>query len=78
MSKIIDFEPQSHLNSAAQMNAFIAWAKDTLLKGAANKRVHAGIRWDMDSWHKFGIEGCAFTAHGSPRYAKKKEKKYMQ
>lgn len=78
MSKVIDFKPQSHLKSAAQLDAFIEWAKSTLEKAVLNKRVHAGIRWDMDSWHTFGIKQCAFTAHGSPRYAKMKHRKYMQ
>ncbi|MGO1690937.1 MAG: hypothetical protein ACTHYL_11720 [Halomonas sp.] len=78
MSSIIDFKPQSHLQAAAQLNAFITWAKATLPKGVSNKRVHAGVRWNMDSWHKSGIVSCAFTAYGSPRYAKAKDKKYMQ
>lgn len=78
MNSIIDFKPQSHLKAAAQLNAFIAWAKATLAKGVPNERVRAGIRWDMESWHKFGISGCAFTAHGSPRYAKIKDKKYIE
>lgn len=78
MSNIIDFKPQSYLKASTQLDAFIAWAKDTLPKGVPNKRVHAGIRWDMDSWHKSGIASCSFTAHGSPRNAKAKEKKYMQ
>ena len=78
MSKLIDFKPQSHLEAAAQLDAFIAWAKATLPKGVPNKRVYTGIRWDMGSWHKFGIISCAFTAYGSPRYAKAEEKKYMQ
>lgn len=78
MSKVIDFKPQSHLKSAAQLDAFIEWAKSTLEKAVLNKRVHAGIRWDMDSWHTFGIKQCAFTSHGSPRYAKMKHRKYMQ
>lgn len=76
MSSINDFKPQSHLDAAAQMDAFIAWAKATLPKGVSTKRVYAGIRWDMDSWHKSGIVSCTFTAHGSSRKAK--EKKYMQ
>ncbi|MGP9551387.1 hypothetical protein [Halomonas sp. AOP42-D1-22] len=78
MSSIIDFKPQSHLKAAEQLDAFIAWAKASLLKGVPNKDVHAGIRWDMDSWHKSGVTSCAFTSHGSPRYAKAKDKKYMQ
>ncbi|MCH4562339.1 hypothetical protein MKP05_04225 [Halomonas sp. EGI 63088] len=78
MSKIIDFKPQNHLKAAAQLNAFVAWATATLPKGVPNERVYAGIRWDMDSWHKSGVSNCAFTAHGSPRYAKAKDKKYMQ
>lgn len=78
MSSIIDFKPQSHLKAAEQLDAFIAWAKATLPKGEPNKRVHAGIRWDMDSWHHSGVVSCSFTAHGSHRNAKAKDKKYMQ
>ena len=78
MNNIIDFKPQSYLKSSTQLDAFIAWAKETLPKGVSNKRVHAGIRWDMDSWHKSGIHSCAFTAYGSPKNAKAKDKKYMQ
>ncbi|WP_336269974.1 hypothetical protein [Vreelandella arctica] len=78
MSSIIDFKPQSHFKAAAQLDAFIVWAQATLPKGVANKEVHAGIRWNMDSWHKSGVTSCAFTAHESPRYAKAKDKKYMQ
>ena len=78
MSSIIDFKPTDHLKAAEQLDAFIAWAKASLLKGVPNKDVHAGIRWDMDSWHKSGLTSCAFTSHGSPRYAKAKDKKYMQ
>ncbi|NVE90672.1 hypothetical protein [Vreelandella titanicae] len=78
MSSIIDFKPQSHLKAALQLDAFIAWAKATLPKGVANRRVQAGIRWDMDSWHKSGIGNCTFTAHRSPKFAKAKDKKYMQ
>ena len=78
MSNITDFKAQSYLKAATQLDAFIAWAKDTLPKGVPNKRVYAGIRWDMDSWHKSGIPSCAFTAHRSPRNAKAKDKKYMK
>jgi hypothetical protein len=78
MSDIIDFKPQSHLKATAQLGAFIAWAQATLPKGVPNQRVHAGIRWDMDSWHKSGIRGCSFIAHGSPRHAKAQDKNYMQ
>lgn len=78
MSSIADFKPQSHLNSAAKLDAFIAWAKATLQKGVANQRAHAGIRWDMDSWHQSGFVGCAFTVYGSDRTVKAKDKEYMQ
>lgn len=78
MSNIIDFKPLSHLKAAAQLDAFIAWAQATLPKGVPNQRVHAGIRWDMDSWHNSGISSCAFTAHGSPRNSNPKDKNYMQ
>lgn len=78
MSKIIDYKPQSQLKSAAQLDSFIEWAKSTLEKGVNNKLVHAGIQWDMDSWHKFGIKHCSFTAHRPPRYAQLKHDKYMQ
>jgi len=76
MSGIIDFKPQSQLKAAGQLDAFIAWAKATLLKGVPNRRVHAGIQWDMYSWHRSGITKCAFTAHGSSRKAK--DKQHMQ
>lgn len=78
MSNIIDFKPFSHLKAASQLDAFIAWAQATLPKGVPNQRVHAGIRWDMDSWHNSGISSCAFTAHRSPRNSNPKYKKYMQ
>jgi len=32
----------------------------------------------MDSWHKSGVVGCAFTVYGSDRTAKTKDKEYMQ
>lgn len=78
MSNIIDFKPLSYLKAAAQLDAFIAWAQATLPKGVPSERVHAGIRWDMDSWHNSGVSSCAFTAHGSPRNSNPKDKKYMQ
>ena len=78
MSNIIDFKPQVHLEAAAQLDAFIAWAQATLPKGVSSKRVHAGIRWDMESWHSYGFSGCAFTAQDSPRNTRQKDKKYMQ
>lgn len=78
MNNIVDFKPLSHLNAAARLDAFIEWAKATLPKGIPNQRVHAGIRWDMDSWNSSGISSCAFTAHKSPRNANPKDKKYMQ
>ena len=78
MNGIIDFKPQSHLKAVAQLDAFITWAKATLPKGVPNKRVHAGIRWDMDSWHQSGIVSCAFTAHGSIRKSRTTDRQYMQ
>ena len=78
MNSIIDFKPQSNLKAAAQLDAFIAWAKATLPKGIPNRRVQVGIRWDMDSWHKSGIVRCSFIAYTSPKFAKAKDKKYMQ
>ncbi|MBP5981841.1 MAG: hypothetical protein KA748_16750 [Halomonas sp.] len=78
MSSIIDFKPHSQLEASAQLDAFIVWAKATLAKGVPNKRVHAGIRWDMNSWHNSGVQGCTFTVHGLNRNAKAKDKKYMQ
>lgn len=74
MSNIIDFKPQTHLKAAAQLDAFISWAQATLPKGVPSKRVHAGIRWDINSWHKYGLKGCAFSAHGASRGARE----YMQ
>ncbi|MBI6557019.1 hypothetical protein YA0850_32240 [Pseudomonas veronii] len=78
MSNIIDFRPLSHISAAAKLDAFIAWAKTTLPKGIMNQRVHAGIRWDMDSWHNSGLISCAFTAQGSPRNSNKKNRILMQ
>ncbi|WP_417777964.1 hypothetical protein [Stutzerimonas xanthomarina] len=78
MSSIIDFKPLNHLKAAGQLDAFIAWAQRTLPKGVLNQRVHAGIRWEMDSWHHSGVSSCAFTAYGSPRNTNSKYKKYMQ
>ncbi|MCF5166400.1 hypothetical protein GIW45_20535 [Pseudomonas congelans] len=78
MKNIIDFRPLSYLKATAQLEAFIEWAQATLPKGVPSQRVHAGIRWDMDSWHNSGITSCAFTAHGSPRNSKPEEKKYME
>lgn len=77
MNSIVDFKPQSHLKADAQLNAFISWAKATLPKGVPNKGLHVGIRWDMESWHRFGIKGCTFTAHGTLGCVKPKEKEYM-
>lgn len=78
MSNISDFKPQAQLKASAQLSAFIEWAQATLLKGIPSKRVYAGIRWGMDSWHNSGMSGCAFTAQGSPRSAKPEYRKYMQ
>lgn len=61
---IIDFKPKNHLAAEAQLNAFIEWAKETLKKGIPD-RVHESIRWEDDSWHQYGFDGCAFTALGS-------------
>lgn len=74
MSNIIDFKPQTHLKAAAQLDSFISWAQVTLQKGVSSKRVHAGIRWDMNSWHKYGLKACSFSAHGASRGARE----YMQ
>ena len=78
MSNIICFKHQIYLKASAQLDAFISWAQVTLPKGVFNKRVHAGIRWDMDSWHGFGMIGCVFTAYGSSRSRKSEYRKYMQ
>ena len=79
MSNIIDFKPKADLKAAEQLDAFIAWAQATLPKGVPD-RVHAGIRWDMDSnsWHGSGIIGATFTALGSPKYAMVKKRLFMQ
>ncbi len=78
MSNITDFKPQAHLKAAAQLDAFISWAQATLQKGVPSRRVHAGIRWDMDSWHQYGLKACSFSAHGSSRGTKSKYRKNMQ
>lgn len=78
MSTIVDFKPLNHANAKAQLDAFITWAQIALPKGVANQRVHAGIQWDMDSWHDSGIPSCAFTAYKSPRNTNSNSKVYMQ
>lgn len=70
MTDIVDFKAKSHLNAVAQVNAFIDWAKETLPKGIPD-RVHAGIRWELESWHQHGIHNCAFTALVSTKNARK-------
>lgn len=60
--KVIDFKPRSHLEAAAQLDAFISWARMTLVKGVDNKWLNPGLQWDMPSWHQGGIKGCSFTA----------------
>jgi hypothetical protein len=77
MSNIIDFKPKADLDAAQQLDAFIAWAKATLPKGIPD-RVHASIRWEMDSWHQSGMASAAFTAMNSLRKAKSEDKQYMQ
>lgn len=78
MTTILDFKPLNQANASAQLDAFITWAQTVLPKGVENQRVHAGIRWDMDSWHAFGIRSCAFNAYRSPRKTKSNSKIYMQ
>lgn len=78
MSNITDFKPQAHLKAAAQLDVFISWAQATLPKGVLSKRVHAGIRWDMNSWHQYGLKACTFSAHGSPRSVRSEYRKNMQ
>lgn len=78
MSKIADFKPLNVIKANEQLDAFVAWAQATLPKGVLNQRVYDGIRWDMSSWHKFGLESCAFTALGSARNSTEQEKKYMR
>jgi hypothetical protein len=60
-SNIVDFKPESKLHAEAQLDAFIQWAKETLPKGIP-RRVHDSILWGDDSWHRHGLEQCAFTA----------------
>ncbi|RRV27461.1 hypothetical protein EGJ23_11215 [Pseudomonas sp. o96-267] len=69
-NNIVDFKPRSQLAAEAQLVAFIEWAKQTLPKGIPN-RVHASIRWEDDSWHPHGFQGCSFTALGSTKVAPK-------
>jgi len=64
MSNIVDFKPKSHLAAEDQLNVFIQWAKATLPKGIPY-RVRASIRWEDESWHSHGFDGCSFTALGS-------------
>lgn len=77
MNDIIDFKPKAALEAAQQLEAFIEWAKATLPKGIPD-RVHAGIQWDMNSWHSSGMKGVAFTALGSPRGVSAEKRLYMQ
>jgi len=71
MTNILDFKAKNDLTAEEQLNAFIEWAKQTLPKGIPD-RVYASIRWNDDSWHPHGFEGCAFTALGSNKNAPKK------
>lgn len=77
MTDIIDFKPKADLEAAEQLDAFVAWAKVSLLKGIPD-RVHANIRWDMNSWHQSGVKGASFTALGSPRYSSAAAKLFIQ
>jgi len=77
MSEIIDFKPKADCEAAEQLDAFVTWAKETLPKGIPN-RVHANIQWDLDSWHKSGLNGATFTVLGSPRNAFAEQKRYMK
>lgn len=77
MNDIIDFKPKAALEAAKQLEAFIAWAKATLPKGIPD-RVHAGIQWDMNSWHSSGMIGAAFTTQGTPKNISAEQRLYMQ
>jgi len=76
--KILDFKPRSHLEAAAQLDAFISWARLTLVKGIDNQWLHAGLQWDMYSWHKGGIKGCSFTAYMTRQGNSAEIARYMQ
>lgn len=77
MTEIIDFKPKVDLEASENLEAFVAWAKVTLHKGIPD-RVHANISWEMNSWHKSGMSGAAFTALNSPRNATNETRLYMQ
>jgi hypothetical protein len=77
MTEIIDFKPKADLEAAAQLEAFVVWAKTTLPKGIPD-RVHESILWDMNSWHKSAVSGAVFTKLKSPRHARAEERQYMQ
>lgn len=77
MGDIIDFKPKADLDASEQLDAFVAWAKATLPKGIPN-RVNANIRWDMNSWHKSGMTGAAFTAQTFLGNATTETSLYMQ
>lgn len=66
MTNITDFKPKNLLKAEKQLENFIAWAKEALLK-AVPGRVYSSINWDQDSWHISGINGAAFTSLGSTR-----------
>ena len=77
MSDIIDFKPKAALEPAEQLEVFIEWAKAILPKGIPD-RVHEGIQWDMNSWHRSGMTSTPFTAFDSPRKGLAEPRQYMQ
>ena len=64
MSKVVDFKPKSQVDAEANLHDFIQWAKETIPKGVPD-RFYDSIKWEDESWHAHGAEGCAFKALGS-------------
>uniref|UniRef100_UPI0040482E31 hypothetical protein n=1 Tax=Rheinheimera sp. TaxID=1869214 RepID=UPI0040482E31 len=76
MSNIVGFTPKTGLDASNQLASFIEWAKATLPKGIPN-RVHAGIRWDNNSWHAGGVTGVTFRVLGAPKKNTVANSQYM-
>jgi len=76
MSNIVGFMPKAGLDASNQLASFIEWAKATLPKGIPN-RVHAGIRWDNNSWHVGGVTGVTFRVLGASKKNTVANSQYM-
>lgn len=65
MTNIIAFRARSHLDAAANLAAFVGWAKKSLPLG---ENVKAGIVWDAASWVHWGIEGSRVSRLGADNH----------